>query len=94
MEQRFKVLTKVYVTKDIPSYMSHFEKGFYGIIQGSYAQICDGKDITSYSVYQLDGKNGKIVNCTAWYDEDQLKKVADRDSYNPDELIEDYILRS
>jgi hypothetical protein len=72
---KFKVLQFVHVCKTMPSYMSHFESDFDAIIE--QVTIDDGDDDDSveygYSLYKIKGE--KIVNTSAWYEENQLTAI-------------------
>ena len=91
MKQKFKELTFVHITKDLPKSMSHFECDFDAIVEGTYAQLWGGDDVDSYSVYQL--RKGKIVNCISWYHEDQLIALPNQDRRKAKELIGSYIIK-
>lgn len=64
MKQKFRKLTFVHVSKDMPSHMGHFESDFDAIIEGTYSQLHGGKDIDSYALYQLE--DGKIMGEFKW----------------------------
>ncbi len=72
----------------MPPDMWHFEKGFIGIVQGTYSQIYGSKDIDNYSVYQTDGE--KIINIISWYRENQLTLMEHQDREKAEEMIEEY----
>jgi hypothetical protein len=93
MKQKFAQLTMVHVCKDMPSYMSHFYSDFDGIVRGTYSQIYGGKNIKNYSIYMLDKKQKKIVNCICWYYEHQLTKLKKQNKKKCEELIESYNFR-
>ncbi len=64
---------------------------FDAIIKGSYADLYGGKDIGIYSVYKDEG--GKVVDCLAWFDEDQLSLYKDQSVVRAAEMIEAYNLK-
>ena len=68
--------------------MSHFEKGFEGIVQYTYAQKYHGDNIKSYSLVVLDS-NGNPINSICWYDESQLTLLSD-DTAEGKRIIEEY----
>ena len=75
MKQKFPRGTFVQITKDLPTYMRHFEKDFVGVIEYSYKQEYGYGSTKSYSIVQLD-KKGSPINTIAWYEEDQLTLVS------------------
>jgi hypothetical protein len=79
---------KVNVSKK-KTWMSHFTTGFTGIVEGTYSQLYGGNDVKQYSVFVLDDK-GVIVNCIAWYDEDDLTLVKGWDRKRGVDMIEQY----
>lgn len=85
-KQKFPRGSFVKVSNTMPSYMSHFEKGFIGVVEYTYAQRYGGSDIDSYSLIVLNNK-GKPINSIAWYEEDQLTLV-DSDTTKGKEIIE------
>ena len=87
-KQKFPRYSKVYVCKEMPTYMSHFESDFYGIVNGTYNELYGGGDVDSYSLFVLDVA-GKIVNSISWYEEDQLTLVNTDVKHNL-KLISDY----
>jgi len=93
MKQKFRKLTFVQVANEMPPEMAHFDKGFKGIVDGTYSQIYGGKDIKSYSIFKINRKGDKVVNCIAWYDESQLTELPDQDREKAEEMIEKYNLK-
>lgn len=91
MEQKFRKLTFVYVCKEMPPEMSHFDSDFDAIVDGTYSQKYGGKDVKSYSLFRLQG--GKIVDRNAWYMENQLTELPFQDRAKAEELIEQYHFR-
>ncbi len=73
--QKFPRGTWVKVSNEMPPCMSHFEKGFIGIVNYTYAQKYWGDDVKSYCLIMLD-KDNKPINSIAWYYEDQLTLVS------------------
>lgn len=90
MKQKFRRLAFVHVAKDMPEYMSHFPSDFDAIVEGTYSQLCGGKDIDSYSLYQLE--SGVIVDNISWYEENQLTLLDTQNPERAEELIEKYNL--
>jgi len=96
-KQKFLRGMRVKVADEMPPQMFHFEKGFVGIVTGSYvdhyeAQIGgrpDRHSYTSYSLAVLNKAGDKIVNRISWYDEDQLSLV-DSDIYAGILLLQGY----
>ena len=88
MKQKFGILTFVHVCKEMPKEMSHFDSDFDAIVEGTYSQLCDGKDVDSYALYQI--KDGKIVDNISWYKEDQLTALPNQDKGKAEEMIESY----
>ena len=86
--QKFPRGSRVKVGDDLPLYMFHFEKGFEGIVQYSYAQKYHGDNIDSYSLIVLND-NGKPVNSISWYTENQLTLISD-DVGEGKRIIEEY----
>jgi hypothetical protein len=70
--QKFKTGTTVKVDDVMPEMMSHFEKGFIGVVSGTYGSEYGGgkKSFKSYTLFMTKGN--KIVNQISWYDESQL----------------------
>jgi len=91
MKQKFRKLSFVSVSKDMPNHMSHFPSGFDGVIDGSYSQKYGGDNIASYSIYMIT--DNKIVNCISWYNEDQLTLSPNQDTEKAEEMIEAYNLK-
>ena len=92
MNQKFRKLSFVKISKDMPSCMSHFDSDFIGIVDGTYSQQYGGSNVTSYSVYKLDD-NFTVVNRIAWYEEDQLSLIPSQDPIFAEELIEEYNMK-
>jgi hypothetical protein len=91
MQQKFKAYSFVHVSKKMPKTMSHFEKDFDGIIQGTYEQIYhNGCDFKSYSVYQIE--NGKVVNCISWYPESVIEKLKNHKYKDAQGMVEDFLI--
>jgi hypothetical protein len=90
MKQKFKKLTFVKVADEMPPYMSHFDKGFIGIVDGTYSQIYTGNDIYSYALFKIE--NEKIVNRISWYNEELLTELPEQDRERAEEMIEAYHL--
>jgi hypothetical protein len=88
MKQKFGKLSFVYVTKDMPPWMSHFDSDFDAIVAGTYSQLYGGKNISSYSLFKIEG--GKVVNNISWYDEYQLSLLPDQDKDKAESMIEEY----
>jgi len=57
----------------MPSSMSHFPKGFYGVVEYTYGQKFGGSGVDDYSLIILD--DNTPVNSCAWYRENQLTLV-------------------
>lgn len=93
MRQKFRQHTFVKVTGNMPPTMAHFDKGFIGIVCGTYSQAYGGKDIDSYCLYKL--KDGKIVDRVSWYQEDQLTALpkAQQSRTRAENLVEAYNFR-
>lgn len=75
--QKFPRGARVKVSDNMPSYMSHFPKGFEAIVEYTYGQKFpqfDKNDIDNYCLIVLD-ENGKPVNSIAWYHESQLTLI-------------------
>jgi hypothetical protein len=90
MKQKFRQLTFVKVDDKMPEHMSHFDKGFIGIVEATYSQLYGGNDITSYSLYKVE--DNKIINNISWYDESQLTELPKQDRLKAEEMIEAYNL--
>ena len=86
--QKFPRGCFVKVCDKMPSHMSHFESGFFGIVEYTYAQKYGGSDVGSYSLIVLDDE-GKPVNSISWYEENQLTLV-DNDIEAGKRIIEAY----
>ena len=91
MKQKFIKLTFVKVDDEMPEMMSHFDKGFIGIVDGTYSQLYGGNDINSYGLYKVE--DGKIVNRISWYYESQLTELEEQDRGKAEDMIEAYNLR-
>jgi hypothetical protein len=91
MEQKFRKLTFVKVDDEMPEMMSNFDKGFVGIVDGTYSQLYGGDDIKSYGLYKVEGD--KIVNRISWYYESQLTELKEQDKEKAEDMIEVYNLR-
>jgi hypothetical protein len=86
--QKFPRGARVKVTDEMPSSMAHFQKGFEGIVEYTYAQKYNGDNVDSYSLIVLaDG--GKPVNSISWYKECQLTLISD-DVEAGEQIIEEY----
>ena len=73
-KQKYPRGTRVFITKDLPSSMSHFPKGLEAIVQYTYYQqygIGGSDPYKNYSLILLNDK-GKPYNTSSWYKEDQL----------------------
>lgn len=92
LKQKFGKLKFVHVCKEMPSCMDHFDSDFNAIVCGSYSQLCGGADIKSYSLYKIE--SGKVVNCIAWYKEDQLTLLDDQNRDKAELMIEEYNLKA
>ena len=90
MKQKFRKLSFVRVCDVMPPEMPHFESGFDAIVEGTYSQLYGGSDVESYSLYQI--KKGKVVDCIAWYREDQLALLPVQDRDKAEEMIEEFNL--
>jgi hypothetical protein len=88
VKQKFGKLSFVHVTKDMPTWMSHFDSDFDAIVEGTYSQMYGGKDVDSYSLFKIE--NGKIVNCISWYHEPQLTLLPEQDRDKAEAMIEEY----
>ena len=86
--QKFGRGCRVKVDDKMPRCMSHFEKGFEGIVAYTYAQKYFGDDIGSYCLVVLDD-NRKPINSISWYDESQLTILSD-DTADGKRIIEEY----
>ena len=91
MKQKFRKLTFVHISKEMPRSMSHFDSDFDGIVDGTYSQMYGGDDINSYSIYKI--KDGKVVNSISWYYESQLTELEDQDREKAEDMIEEYNLK-
>lgn len=89
-KQKFPKFSFVKVSKNMPSYMSHFESGFIGIVEGTYRQLYGGSDIKNYALYVLNKKRTKIINQISWYEEDQLTMLKTQDKNLAKNLIGKY----
>ena len=74
--QKFKRGSRIKVDDEMPSHMSHFPAGFEAIVEYTYAQRYGGSNVDGYCLIVLD-KNGKPINVTAWYEENQLTLISD-----------------
>ena len=92
LNQKFSTLSFVRVENNGDSMMQHFNFGYDGIVEGTYAEMYGGDDVKSYSIYQID--EGRIVNHTSWYQESQLSLLPNQDPVKADEMIEDYKRRT
>ncbi len=91
LKQKFRKLTFVKVADKMPSSMSHFDKGFEGIVEGTYSQLYGGDKIDKYCLFVI--KDDKIVNRIAWYYESQLTALEEQDSLKAEVMIENYNLK-
>ena len=91
MKQKFRKLTFVQVADEMPPEMAHFDKGFKGIVDGTYSQMFGGSDIDSYSIFKIKGD--KVVDCIAWYEEDQLTELPEQDREKAERMIEEFHLK-
>ena len=66
--QKFPCGTRVRVTKDLGSLMSHFESDCDATVMYTYAHAYGGDDVKSYCL-DIDG-----IGEVAWYEEWQLKE--------------------
>jgi hypothetical protein len=89
-KQKFPRGSKVYITKDMPKYMSHFSKGCQAIVEFTYKQEYGGGEdgAKSYSLLILD-EQGKADYTSAWYEEDQLT-LLNSDVETGKKLIDQY----
>lgn len=68
---------RVFITKDLPKFMSHFERGCEAIVDHSYSDQYGGDDVESFALLLLEPYLYRV----AWYKEDQLTLVnSDRDA--------------
>lgn len=89
MKQKFRWLTFVKVTDNMPETMKHFPKGFKAVVQGTYKQLYGGEDVDSYSLYVI--KDNEIVNTLSWYYENQLTELPEQDRLKAMDMVEDYM---
>lgn len=92
-EKNLEPLTFVHVDKEMPEWMSHFDKDFDAIIHGSYSDIYGNgndknDDDNEYSVYMI--KDGKIVNHISWYYGWQLTPLENQDIEKAIKMIKEY----
>lgn len=73
-DQKFPRGARVKVADEMPSYMSHFDKGFEAIVQYTYGQKFGGFNTNQYSLI-YETKDGYFS--VAWYEEDQLTLISD-----------------
>lgn len=90
MKQKFRKLTFVHVSKEMPKCMAHFASDFDAIIDGTYSQLYGGSDIKQYSIFKI--KDGKVVNSISWYYESQLTALDSQDREKAEDMIEEYNL--
>lgn len=88
IKQKFKRGEIVKVADKMPPCMEHFETGFIGVVEYTYAQQYGGDDIKSYSLIMLDD-NKKPIDSIAWYKENQLTIVSE-DTERGEKLIEEF----
>jgi hypothetical protein len=74
-KQLFKRGWKVKVSLNLPKSMSHFDKGFFGIIEYSYHQKYGYGDKNKYGIVKLNSK-GEGVNSISWYPASVLTLVS------------------
>ena len=86
--QKFARGCRVKVDDEMPRFMSHFKKGFEGIVEYTYAQKYHSDDIKSYSLVVLDD-NEKPINSISWYYESQLTLLSG-DTKEGKRIIEEY----
>jgi hypothetical protein len=95
MKPKFKILDFVHVCKEMPPEMKHFPSDFDAIIGeitvGNAHFTWGIKRHFDYSLYELE--NGKIVNSSAWYNEDQLTLLKNQDKEKAGDLINNWICR-
>lgn len=87
-KQKFKRGQFVKVADEILPYTSHFDAGFIGVVQYSYAQEYGGDNYSEYCLIKLDD-NGKPIDEIAWYDE-ELLTLYDDNIKKGLEIIEQY----
>jgi len=90
MKQKFRKLSFVHVTKDMPDYMGHFDSDFDAIVDGTYSQIYGGRGLGSYALYKIE--EGKVVNRLSWYKESQLILLPVQDYEKAEGMVEIYNL--
>jgi len=90
MKQKFRKLSFVKVADEMPEHKSHFDKGFIGIVDGTYSQLYGGGDVQSYALFKVE--DGMITNHISWYDEDLLTLLPEQDKEKAEEMIEAYHL--
>jgi hypothetical protein len=90
MKQKFRKLTFVKVTDKMPTYMSHFDCGFTGIVDGTYSQMYGGggDSLKQYSLFKIE--ENTVVDQIAWYNEEQLTALKEQDTLKAEEMIEEY----
>ena len=88
MRQKFRRLAFVHVCKDMPPWMAHFDSDFDAIIDGTYSQLYGGRDVDSYSLFQIE--DGQVVNHISWYKEEQLTLLPKQDQGKAEQMVEDY----
>lgn len=88
LKQKIPRLSFVYVSKDMPDYMRHFDCGFYGVVKETYSQFYGGECIDGYSIFKIE--NNKIVKCMSWYEENQLTLLNFQDPRVAEAMIEEY----
>ena len=88
MKQKFRKLTFVKVSDEMPFQMQHFPKGFIAIVDGTYSQIYGGDKTSQYSLYIVEGD--KVKGRLSWYYEDQLTALENQDREKAEQMIEDY----
>ncbi len=61
--QKFHIGERVWISRELPSYMCHFPKGKWAIVQYTYAHAYGGDNVKDYSL-DIEG-----YRSSAWYDE-------------------------
>ena len=68
----------VRIAADLRDSMRHFPKDCYGMIEGTYAQLCWGDNVDSYQIW-VEYSDG-IWYTSAWYKTWQLTLVTDEET--------------
>lgn len=78
-KQKYKAGTFVWISKDMPKSMDHFEKDRPAMVMGTYASEYGPSQLDDFKSYSLLVRyNNGTWSTVSWYDEEQLSIITDK----------------